>query len=202
MVMFNISMNLDMANEVWGNTVNIVLDERGSAEGTHLYAIVVSSSLRAHVDESNTNQCVQWAVSRRFSVVVPMTGTCIVEWEMDIDLKTTTAHHTCICYHQLSCPGSNNTSAWSTYLGSPPSGWITPSYAYRMLSLSRGRDTIQLLHDFDEQLFTRHPSKHFQEEATWLQRLARMTKMTWDAFQIRQGVCLALTKVECVGMEG
>ena len=117
-----------------------------------------------------------------------MTGTCVVEWEMDINLKTTTAHHTCICYHQLLCPGSNNTSAWSTYLGSPPSGRITPSYAYGTLSLSRGRDIIRLLHDFDERLFTRHPNEHFREEVIWLQRLDHATKMKWDAFQIRQGV--------------
>ena len=25
-----------------------------------------------------------------------MTGTCVIEWEMDIDLKTTTAYHTCM----------------------------------------------------------------------------------------------------------
>ena len=43
-------------------------------------------------------------------------------------------------------------------LRNTPSGKITPFSAYVALSRSRGRDTICLLSDFDEDLFKRHPN--------------------------------------------
>jgi ATP-dependent exoDNAse (exonuclease V) alpha subunit len=44
-------------------------------------------------------------------------------------------------------------------LAKPPSGGLTSFNAYVALSRSRGRDTIRLLRDFDEKLFTTHPNE-------------------------------------------
>ncbi|KIL55389.1 hypothetical protein M378DRAFT_90953 [Amanita muscaria Koide BX008] len=62
-------------------------------------------------------------------------------------------------------------------LGRPPSGRLTPFNAYVALSRSSGRDTIRLLRDFDEQLFTTAPSEALEEEDQRLERLAQETKM-------------------------
>ena len=42
-------------------------------------------------------------------------------------------------------------------LGRVPSGSLSPSSAYVALSWSRGRDSIRLLKDFDDKLFTTTP---------------------------------------------
>jgi ATP-dependent exoDNAse (exonuclease V) alpha subunit len=44
-------------------------------------------------------------------------------------------------------------------LRNTPSGRISPFSAYVALSRSRGRDTIRLLSDFDENLFKSHPNE-------------------------------------------
>ncbi len=49
-----------------------------------------------------------------------------------------------------------------------PMGKISPFSAYVALSRSRGRNTIRLLGDFDEQLFKRHPN---QDLAVEMERL-------------------------------
>ena len=53
-------------------------------------------------------------------------------------------------------------------LATPPVGKLTPLNAYIALSWSWGRDSIQLLCDFDECLFTHHPSEHLHIEDEWL----------------------------------
>ena len=70
-------------------------------------------------------------------------------------------------------------------IGSPPSGRLTPFNAYVALSCSRGRSNIRLLRDFDEALFTRHPSEHLREEDIRLQKLDHATKLNWEAGRIR-----------------
>jgi len=53
--------------------------------------------------------------------------------------------------------------------------------AYVALSQSRGRATIRLLRDFDDKIFTKHPSEHLQAEDAWLATLTEDTKMRFDA---------------------
>jgi len=57
-------------------------------------------------------------------------------------------------------------------LRDPPTGKISPFSAYVTLSRSRGRDTIRLLSDFDEELFKRHPSADLAVEMERLTLLA------------------------------
>jgi len=53
---------------------------------------------------------------------------------------------------------------------------LSPFNAYVALSHSKGRDTIRLLRDFEDNLFTCHPSENLREEELRLTQLAENTK--------------------------
>ena len=60
-------------------------------------------------------------------------------------------------------------------LARPPSSFLSGFNAYVALSRSRGRDTIRLLRDFDDNLFTVHPNEQLRAEDERLDLLARQT---------------------------
>jgi hypothetical protein len=60
-------------------------------------------------------------------------------------------------------------------LAKPLSGKLTAFNAYITLSHSRGRPTIRLLHDFEDKLFTTHPSDELWKEDERLDHLAQVT---------------------------
>jgi ATP-dependent exoDNAse (exonuclease V) alpha subunit len=57
---------------------------------------------------------------------------------------------------------------------------VNPFAAYVALSRSHGRDTIRLLRDFDETIFTKHPSEYLRRED---ERLAGLIVETADKFK-------------------
>jgi len=57
-------------------------------------------------------------------------------------------------------------------LAKPPTGSITPFAAYVALSRGRGRDSIRLLRDFEDKLFTTHPSEYLRKEKIRLESLS------------------------------
>ncbi|KAH9028601.1 hypothetical protein EDB85DRAFT_1892456 [Lactarius pseudohatsudake] len=65
-------------------------------------------------------------------------------------------------------------------IAKPPSGALTGFNAYVALSRSRGRDTIRLLRDFDQRIFTVHPNEQLREED---QRLAALEKNTLERYR-------------------
>ena len=68
-------------------------------------------------------------------------------------------------------------------LATPPLGQLTPFNAYVALSRSRSRHGIQLLCDFDERLFTQHPSEHLRQEDARLEDLDCKTRKQWEEFK-------------------
>ena len=58
---------------------------------------------------------------------------------------------------------------------------IDPFGAYVALSRGRGRESIRLLRDFDDSIFTRHPSEDLRQEDERLRILTEQTKQRWDA---------------------
>ncbi|KII87046.1 hypothetical protein PLICRDRAFT_112999 [Plicaturopsis crispa FD-325 SS-3] len=66
-------------------------------------------------------------------------------------------------------------------IGKVSSGSLNPFNAYVALSRSRGRDTIRLLRDFDDKLFTQHPSEDLRVEDARLEALASETLERWKA---------------------
>jgi ATP-dependent exoDNAse (exonuclease V) alpha subunit len=57
---------------------------------------------------------------------------------------------------------------------------VDPFVAYVALSRSRGRNSIRLLRDFDNKIFTRHPSEDLRLEDRCLEGLAERTKIRFD----------------------
>ncbi|KAI5984255.1 hypothetical protein EDC04DRAFT_2834046 [Pisolithus marmoratus] len=57
---------------------------------------------------------------------------------------------------------------------------LTPFNAYVALSRSRGRDNIRLLRDFENSLFTSHPSEDLRIEEERLERLAQKTRKGYE----------------------
>lgn len=62
----------------------------------------------------------------------------------------------------------------------PPPIALTMFAACVALSRSQGRDTIQLLGDFDNTLFTTHPLEDLRQEDVRLAELMKITKAIWD----------------------
>lgn len=68
-------------------------------------------------------------------------------------------------------------------IGKPPTGTLSPFSAYVALSRSRGRDTVRLLRDFDDNLFQNHPSEALRREMIRLEGLNEATRREWDRRQ-------------------
>ena len=66
-------------------------------------------------------------------------------------------------------------------LGKVPSGALSPFNAYVVLLRSRGRDTIYSLRDFDDKLFTTHPSEKLRVEDERLHHLDNITTRKYEA---------------------
>ena len=64
-------------------------------------------------------------------------------------------------------------------IGKPPTGTLSPFSVYVALSRSRGRDTIRLLRDFDNNLFQNHPSESLRTEMERLEQLNEATREDW-----------------------
>ena len=56
-----------------------------------------------------------------------------------------------------------------------PSGTLTSFNSYVTLSRGRGRSTIRLLQNFEEKLFTMHPSEELRKEDERLEKLSAST---------------------------
>jgi len=65
-------------------------------------------------------------------------------------------------------------------LGNPPCGSLNPFNAYVELSRSRGQDNIRLLRDFDNALFTRHPSEDLKLKDMRLLQLDSHTRRMYQ----------------------
>ena len=61
-------------------------------------------------------------------------------------------------------------------IGCPPTGRLTPFNAYVALSHRCGCEHIWLLQDFNNKLFTHHPSKCLRHEDEWLKQLDKKTE--------------------------
>lgn len=71
-------------------------------------------------------------------------------------------------------------------LGRSPSGKLSAFNVYIALSRSRGRNTIRLLRDFDEKLFTNHPHEGLQKEDERLSELERKMLRQYHAGKFSQ----------------
>ena len=65
-------------------------------------------------------------------------------------------------------------------LAQPPTGALTPFNAYVALSRSSGRDTIRLIRDFNDALFTTPACSVLEAEDKRLEFLDQATRNEWE----------------------
>ena len=186
MVTFNVSTNLDMANGARGHIVDIVLDEREQAPGgrTHfmrleyppLYVLVAMNRTKATPLDGLEPGVLPIAPQSRSFTVASANGKRISISRQQLPITP--------AYAFTDYRAQAQTIEYCVVnIGTPPSGRLTPFNAYVALSRSRGRNNIRLLRNFDEGLFTRHPSEHLREEDIRLQKLDQATRLNWEVCQ-------------------
>ena len=191
MVTFNVSTNLDMANGARGHIVDIVLDEKEQApEGrTHfmrleyppLYVLVAMNRTKATPLDGLEAGVLPIAPQSRSFTVTSAKGKRISISRQQLPI---TPAYTFTDYRAQ----AQTIEYCVVDIGTPPTGRLTPFNAYVALSRSRGRNNIRLLRDFDEGLFTRHPSEHLREEDIRLQKMDRATKLSWELARLNSNI--------------
>ena len=163
MVTFNISTDLDIANRARGHIIDIILDshEEMSAVSSHtnklqyppLYILVCMICTKAN------------ALIGLESGVLPITPLT-----KTFSIVTASSNKVTITRHQLPITPAYAFTDYRSQaqtidhciinLATPPTGKLIPFNTYIALSQSHGRDSIWLLHNFDEHLFTHHPCEY------------------------------------------
>jgi hypothetical protein len=65
-------------------------------------------------------------------------------------------------------------------IGPVPNRELSPFNAYVTLSRGRGRENIQLLHNFSKKKFDHHPCKELRDEDEWLEGLNKQTNLLYN----------------------
>ena len=167
MVTFNVSTDLDVANGAHRVIVDIVLDGReeinsDSSQTINLqhppiYILVWMIHTKAHTLEDLENGVLPITPLTKTFSVITASGNKITITRQQLPVTPAYAF-------------TNYRSQAQTInhcivdLATPPTGKLMPFNAYVALSCSRGRHSIWLLQDFDEHLFTHHPSEHLHME--------------------------------------
>ena len=184
MVTFNISTDLDIVNGARGHIVDIVLDPRENGnvipgECTELLYPPAYVLVQMNRTKASTLNGLQPGVlpitplSRTFTITAANGSKTTVTRQQ---LPITPA------YAFTDYRSQGQTIEYCIVdIGSPPSGRLTPFNAYVALSRSRGQNNIRLLRDFDDRLFTQHPSEYLRNEDLRLEQMNQKTKIEWEA---------------------
>jgi len=187
MVTFNVSTDLDMANGAQGHIVDIVLDPRenriiGSRECAELryppvYMLVQMMRTKATTLNSLTPGVLPVTpLSRTFTITTANGSKTTVTRQQ---LPITPA------YAFTDYRSQGQTIEYCIVdIGSPPTGQLTPFNAYVTLSRSHGKDSIRLLRDFDDKLFTQHPSEYLRNEDHRLINMDKKTTLHWESLNV------------------
>jgi PIF1-like helicase len=181
MVTFNIRTDLDVSNGSRGEIVDIVLDERESTLPNESIVRLTYPPLYVLVRLTRTKASALEGLAQGIIPITPIERTYSIH---DINgMKQTIT--------RLQLP---MTSGWAftdirsqgqtidpvvVDIGRPPSGHLTPFNAYVALSRGRSRESVRLLRDFDDTIFTVHPCEYLRREDSRLQELDRRTQAWW-----------------------
>jgi hypothetical protein len=182
MVLLNLSTEVDIANGTRGMIQNILLDHRegkvevdenGVAKLTYPPAMILikpdtPSSVSSAFQDERPTKCLHVLEGH-----VPITPS-----STSFKIRTPDGQELTIARRQFALTGgyaftdikSQGQTIERVYvdLRHPPSGKMSPYSAYVALSRSRGRNTIRLISDFDEDLFCVHPCPDLAIEMDWL----------------------------------
>ena len=183
MVTFNVSMDLNVANGARGHIVDIVLDgheeiNSNSSQMINLqhppiYILVWMICMKVHTLEDLENGVLPIMPLTKMFSVITASGNKITITRLQLPVT-------------LAYAFTNYRSQAQTInhcivdLATPPTGKLTPFNAYVDLSRSHSRHSIRLLRDFDERLFTHHPSEHLRMEDEQINKLDHRMKKKWE----------------------
>jgi len=183
MVTFNVSTDLDMANGARGHILDIVLDPRedGSITASEctelqyppLYVLVQMKRTKASpLNGLQPGVLPITPLSRTFTISASNGSKSTVTRQQ---LPITPA------YAFTDYRSQGQTIEYCIVdIGTPPTGRLTPFNVYVALSRSRGKSTIRLLRDFDDKLFTQHPSEYLRKEDLRLEKMDQKTTLLWQ----------------------
>ena len=181
MITFNVNTEKDIANGARGKVVDIILDPRETvSEGStvHLkyppaYVLVkLDRSNGVHLDGLPEGVVPIAPIKKQFYILVGGKRKKVTR----LQLPMTPA------YAFTDYRSQGQTIEYVIVdIGRPPRGALTGFNAYVALSRSSGRSTIRLLRDFEDKLFTQHPSEDLRKEDRRIEELDYQTRITWQA---------------------
>ena len=197
MVTFNVAVELDVANGSRGEVVDIVLDPRedltipssGVVEPRYPPTYVLIRLLHTKVQGLQglpDNVLPLVPISRSFIVNDPVLGKKTAKRKQ---LPLTAA------YALTDYRGQGQTLYPVVIdIGRTPTGSLTPFNAYVALSRGRSRDSIRLLRDFEDKMFTVHASEFLRQEDMRLHHLDEQTRSAWEK---KKGGPISGTSLNC-----
>jgi len=183
MVTFNISTDLDVANGAHGHIEDIILDAREEMSTlSSLTKVLQYPPLYILVRMIRTKADPLPGLETGVLPITPLMRT--------FSVTTSSGNKVTVTRQQLPvtpayaftdyCSQAQTIEHCIIDLGTPLTGKLTPFNAYVALSHSRGRNTVRLLRDFNEHLFTHHPSEHLWIEDERLDVLDKRSKEKWQ----------------------
>lgn len=186
MVMSNIATEADLANGQRGIITDIVLDPRDSA--THMDEETAITRL------NYPPAMIMFRPSKNVTISipgVPRGSIPLFPKEVNFTIRDNKGIATKITRRQYPITPAFAFTDFKSQgqtiervvidLARPPNGALSPFNAYVALSRSRGRDNIRLLRDFDDSLFTTHPSEDLRLEDIRLSGLNDKTRSRYEA---------------------
>jgi hypothetical protein len=182
MVTVNVQTDLDVANGARGEIVDIVLED-GEQIGTGesvvtlkrppLYVLVKLDRTKATTLTGLTNGVIPIVPMSRPYTFTDASGVkkTVARWQ----LPMTGAYG----FTDFRAQGQTLHCSMID-IGKPPTGELTAFNAYVALSRGHGREDIRLLRDFQDDIFTKHPSEHLRIEDRRLDDLNDNTKRAWE----------------------
>ncbi|KAF8587375.1 hypothetical protein K439DRAFT_1614432 [Ramaria rubella] len=187
MVTTNIDTDLDVANRSHGEIVGIALDLHEEKTGNSTiveleypptYILVKLQRTRGETLEG-VDECVIpiEPAKKTFNIQVPVTGKKSINRRVTCwQLPLTGAY----AFTDYQSQGQTIPYVIIDIVTPPTGGKLTLFNLYVALSCSSGRDTIRLLHDFDNKLFMQELDPCLQLEDTRLRELNKKTQEWWE----------------------
>jgi hypothetical protein len=183
MVMFNVETKLDVTNGARGEVVDVVLDEREEE--------IEQESSILNLKFPPCYILVRLLHSRMPKLAGLPDGVIpITPMKKNYTFKDSKGEKVTVIRRQLPVTPAYALTDYRGQgqtlcpvfidIGRPPSGELTPFNVYVALSRARGREHVRLIRDFDDSLFTRHPSERLRVEDKRLQELDMATKIWWQ----------------------
>lgn len=182
MILHNIAPDADLANGSRGIITDVLLDPREPVQDNSLTTIVLKFPPAAiFFAPMHSKKAVLHGLPLGVVPVLPITKTFTLGGRGGavihrLQLPLTAAY----AFTDYKAQGQT-IECVIVDLGKTPTAGLTPFNAYVALSRSRGRQTIRLLRDFDEKLFTTHPSEELRKDDCRLQQLAIATQARYDS---------------------